>query len=192
MDGLPSIIQHFANSNESYDKNLKNEAYKKLLADDTTVLGEFNGEAYTPRKLALDLFSYAYLADTQNGASNFRNHIYYGLLQEMGMNQGIREIYQNLLQEDQTRVQSLMQTFKTQYFQHYPNRASIMSNVTHTFSDFIHANEEAEKVSGDSFQKFLNKLTTFQLKEKENRQLPEFISEITNEQLMDVIDAIAE
>ena len=61
----------------------KNEGFKDLLSDNTTILGEFNGEQYTPRMLAQDLVAYSYLSDVQKGASSFRNNIDYNYLESL-------------------------------------------------------------------------------------------------------------
>lgn len=171
--GQPSLIQHFAQSNETFDKSVKYEAFKKLLQDDTTDLGLFNGETLTPRKLAFDLFSYAYLADSQRGASSFRNYIYYGMLQEMGITDGLRSIYNNITSNTVDAKDRAI--FLKQYFQHNPSRAKIMSDKTFKDTDIVEANAAYKNASG-KFETNILRLTEFTLKVKKEGENPQYIS----------------
>lgn len=171
-DGLPSLIQHFAASNESFDKSVKYEAFKNLLADNVTSLGTFNSEEYTPRKLAFDLAAYSYMADTQRGASSFRNYIHYSFLEQMGITKGMRKIYYALQNEN---VEGIMPLFIEQYFQHNPNKASIMSAKTYDWHDFKEMNSRAKNAK--SFERALQSLDSFVLNDlKSGKNRPEFIS----------------
>ena len=171
FDGMHSKIEHFAASVESFDKSIKYEAFKDLLVDNTTVLGEFNGEIYTPRTLAFELATYTFLSDTMGGASNFRNYIHYAYLETRGVTRGLRKISYSLQESD---YKAMLEVFKKQYFQHNPDRAFILSGKTVKMSDFLYLDSTASKI--DNLEEMLQKVTSFSLVQKKNKKNPPYIS----------------
>src|SRR5690606_18153159 len=100
LPGSVSTITHLTDYSSSFDRLSKYEAFKQLVADDSTSLGEFNGEILTPRKLAQDLATYAYLSNTQNGATGFRNYIAVPYLEAIGVTKNYRDAYKSILSGD--------------------------------------------------------------------------------------------
>lgn len=151
--GLPgnvSTIAHLTDYNSSFDRLSKYEAFKQLVADDSTSLGEFNGEILTPRKLAQDLATYSYLSNTQNGATGFRNYIAVPYLEAIGVTNNYRDTYKSILSGS---FDNQLDNFIRQYFQHNPQRAAILSKYNQESLEFIPI--EGDLAKPDSLQKFI-------------------------------------
>lgn len=119
----PSLLLHNNNDNTLFDEFTEYDAFERLLVDNTTELGEYNGVMMTPQKLAIDLISYALIANGQNGATGFNTLIPVKYLNLVGYNRSLKENYESLKNRP-----ILIDTFIQQYFQHNPERAKIISN----------------------------------------------------------------
>jgi hypothetical protein len=138
----PSIIQHQTDANTNFDKTDKYNSFLELMKDDVTELGTFNGEVMTPRKLAQELASYAYLANNENGAIGFKDFIHSDYLDIIGVSENIRNINNNAKGND---IDNIMQTFEKQFYQHNPEEATIMSPNSVDIKSFKTTNPEAIK-----------------------------------------------
>ena len=151
----------------------KNEYFLQMLDDNTTSLGEWNGEKMTPRKLAQDLASYAFLANQENGAIGFRQFIDMDYLKAIGFDSNLRNI---LLAYENNAM--MIETFVKQYYQHNPEQAKILSADTISIGDFKDLDDKVNKfrnASGkESFrlQNILKNVTSFSLHE----EYPKYIS----------------
>lgn len=117
-DGTPSIVENIDFEKNIFNQNAKIVAFKKLLQDNKTNLGIFNGEILTPRKLALDLFSYAYLMTSSNTVSNIRKLIPIELLDTLGIDVGLRELDREFMHNTSSNVNTeIYQNFVNQYLQ---------------------------------------------------------------------------
>ena len=136
----PAVILHVNDYASNFDKTDKYTSFMELLQDDTTDLGVYNGEQMTPRKLAQDLASYAYLSNTENGAIGFKDFVNIEYLNLIGVAKNLRNFS---LQYANT------ETFIKQYYQHEPQEAL---KFTFKFKDFQNLNEKAFEIQ----QKYLN------------------------------------
>ena len=166
-----NIIKHANLSDIELGVITKNEYFLQMLDDNTTSLGFWNGEQMTPRKLAQDLASYAYLANQENGAIGFRQFIDIDYLKSIGYDQKLREVINNYANND-----SIIDTFVKQYYQHNPEQAKIISENNFNFEDFGAMNAEANNIRNNNPKNIagvLSKLTSFSLISEEK---PKFIA----------------
>lgn len=136
-DGSPSIIEHQNIHDNNFDKTDKYVSFLELLQDNETNLGIFNGEEMTPRKLAQDLASYAYLANNENGAIGFRDFININYFNILDISKNIRDINNNL------ETNNILVNFEKQFYQHNPEEAYIISDANISITDFDFVNYEA-------------------------------------------------
>jgi len=136
--GAPSIIKHISGTNTNFDRTDEYNAYLELLQDNSTILGEFNGEVMTPRKLAQDLASYAYLANNESGAVGFRDFINVKYLEAIGVSKNMRDVTKDL-----GSLSQQVSNFTTQFFQHNPQEARPISRKS-KLSTFKMTNPEAK------------------------------------------------
>jgi len=168
--GAPSIIKHQTDFNTNFDKTDKYNSFMELIQDDKTDLGTFNGEPMTPRKLAQDLASYAYLANNENGAIGFRDFVNVKYLTAAGVSENIRNINRS---RAGWNISNLMENFIKQFYQHNPEEARIFSPVNTNIEEFAMVNLEANKernrynASKEEINKirFFNELTEFSLRD---------------------------
>lgn len=132
--GSPSIVAHEADYNTNFDKTDKYNSFLELLQDDVTNLGKYDGETMTPRKLAQDLATYAFLANNEQGAIGFREFINMKYLDIIGTSRYLRE--QALKRDD---------AYVKQFFQHNPEEAAIMSPNNIVIEDFGTLDEASNK-----------------------------------------------
>ena len=166
-----NIIKHANLSDIELGVITKNEYFLQMLDDNTTSLGFWNGEQMTPRKLAQDLASYAYLANQENGAIGFRQFIDIDYLKSIGYDQKLREVINNYANND-----SIIDTFVKQYYQHNPEQAKIFSENNFNYDDFGQMNSEANNIRNNNPKNIagvLSKLTSFSLISEEK---PKFIA----------------
>ena len=166
-----NIIKHANLSDIELGVITKNEYFLQMLDDNTTSLGFWNGEQMTPRKLAQDLASYAYLANQENGAIGFRQFIDIDYLKSIGYDQKLREVINNYANND-----SIIDTFVKQYYQHNPEQAKIFSENNFNYGDFGQMNSEANNIRNNNPKNIsgvLSKLTSFSLISEEK---PKFIA----------------
>jgi hypothetical protein len=166
-----NIIKHANLSDIELGVITKNEYFLQMLDDNTTSLGFWNGEQMTPRKLAQDLASYAYLANQENGAIGFRQFIDIDYLKSIGYDQKLREVINNYANND-----SIIDTFVKQYYQHNPEQAKIFSENNFNYADFGQMNSEANNIRNNNPKNIagvLSKLTSFSLISEEK---PKFIA----------------
>lgn len=166
-----NIIKHANLSDIELGVITKNEYFLQMLDDNTTSLGFWNGEQMTPRKLAQDLASYAYLANQENGAIGFRQFIDIDYLKSIGYDQKLREVINNYANND-----SIIDTFVKQYYQHNPEQAKIFSENNFNYGDFGQMNSEANNIRNNNTKNIagvLSKLTSFSLISEEK---PKFIA----------------
>lgn len=166
-DGSPSIIKHQTYSNTNFDKTDKYNSFLELLRDDKTDIGVFNGEQMTPRKLAQDLATYAYLANNENGAIGFRDFINIKYLTLVGISENIRNINKSRIDKN---INSILNNFTKQFYQHNPEEAKILSDSNTSIKNFVTVNIEASKEidklkKEDNKHEFLKSLTEFTLKD---------------------------
>lgn len=167
-DGSPSLIKHQTDFNTNFDKTDKYNSFLELLQDNKTVLGTFNGVTMTPRLLAQDLASYAFLSNNENGAIGFRDFINVKYLNIIGTSERVRNISSGAISAD---------VFEQQFFQHNPEEAKIFSDSNVNIEDFVQVNPEANKARNEakadagkateklSINRFLGQLTSFTLKD---------------------------
>lgn len=167
-DGSPSLIKHQTDFNTNFDKTDKYNSFLELLQDNKTVLGTFNGVTMTPRLLAQDLASYAFLSNNENGAIGFRDFINVKYLNIIGTSERVRNISSGAINAD---------VFEQQFFQHNPEEAKIFSDSNVNIEDFVQVNSEANKARNEakadagkateklSINRFLGQLTSFTLKD---------------------------
>jgi hypothetical protein len=136
--GAPSIIKHISSTNTNFDRTDEYNAYLELLQDDSTIIGEYNGEVMTPRKLAQDLASYAYLANNESGAVGFRDFINVKYLEAIGVSKNMRDVTKDL-----GSLSQQVSNFTTQFFQHNPQEARPISKKT-KLTTFKLTNPEAK------------------------------------------------
>ena len=166
-----NIIKHANLSDIELGVITKNEYFLQMLDDNTTSLGFWNGEQMTPRKLAQDLASYAYLANQENGAIGFRQFIDIDYLKSIGYDQKLRKVINNYANND-----SIIDTFVKQYYQHNPEQAKIFSENNFNYDDFGQMNSEASNIRNNNPKNIagvLSKLTSFSLISEEK---PKFIA----------------
>lgn len=163
-DGSPSIIVNQTDYGNNFDKTDKYNAFLELLKDDTSDLGTYNGEQMTPRKLAQDLASYAFLANNENGAIGFRDFISPKFLETTGVAGVIRDINKSRNNRD---IEIIMGNFEKQFYQHNPEEATIFSASNINLDSFGIVNPEAgglliaSKKDSTKISAFLGKLTEF-------------------------------
>lgn len=116
---IPSLLTQRPDQNDEYGKADKYSAFLELLQDDTTELGEFNGEMMTPRKLAQDIASYAFITD-DNQATGIQEYIHMDYLKLIGVTENIRRNTRNLTSKE-------TELFIRQFYQHNPDMAYQMS-----------------------------------------------------------------
>jgi len=166
-----NIIKHANLNDAELGVITKNEYFLQMLDDNTTSLGVWNGEQITPRKLAQDLASYAYLSNQENGAIGFRQFIDIDYLKSIDYNESLREVINNYANND-----SLIETFVKQYYQHNPEEAKILSENNFNMGDFGAMNPEANNIrnrNAKNVSGLLSKLTSFSLISEDK---PRFIS----------------
>lgn len=166
-----NIIKHANLADTDLGVITKNEYFLQMLDDNTTSLGIWGGEQMTPRKLAQDLASYAYLSNQENGAIGFRQFIDMDYLKSIGYDVKLREVINNYANSD-----SLIETFVKQYYQHNPEQAKILSENNFKIEDFGAMNPEANNIRNKNPKNvagLLSKLTSFSLISEDK---PRFIS----------------
>lgn len=170
-NGSPSIIKHQTDFNTNFDKTDKYNSFLELLQDDKTDMGVFNGEQMTPRKLAQDLATYAYLANNENGAIGFRDFINVKYLNLAGVSENIRNIDKNRFNRN---MNSIMNNFIKQFYQHNPEEAKIFSDSNISIDKFVMVNAEANTERNklrakpdENKNRFFKNLTEFTLDEND-------------------------
>lgn len=121
----PSLLLYLSSDNTSLDSYTEYDGFGRLLLDDKTNLGEYNGEIMTPKKLAQDLVSYSMLADSQGGATGFDTLVPQKYLQVIGYKRA-----NNINFESFKNAEIMQKIFTQQYLQHKPERATILSSST--------------------------------------------------------------
>lgn len=90
--GEPSIIKYNISSTNSFNKNRPHQELSQML-DSEAILPAFNGnENYTVGELLKDLTKYALLANPENGAIGFRNHIPMSVFKKYGIDKSMLQL----------------------------------------------------------------------------------------------------
>ena len=118
--GNPSLIDSGIDNEINFSKSNRYSDFLKLLYDDNTILGIWNGEEITPRKLAQDLATYAFLANDEGGSIGFRNYVNQNYLDIIGVSEEIRKQNEDLLISENDY---LVDNFVLQFIQHNPQYA---------------------------------------------------------------------
>lgn len=147
------IIKHANVDPVDFNMLGKNEYFLQMLDDNTTNIGTWNGEVMTPRKLAQDLASYAYLSNQENGAIGFRQFIDTSYLKAIGYDNKLKEVLERY--DDSSILQT---TFLKQYYQHNPEQARILSSSNISLENFVSLDPETNKIRNNN-QKPEAKLT---------------------------------
>lgn len=119
--GRPSLIDSGIDNEINFSKSSRYADFLKLLYDDETILGNWNGENITPRKLAQDLATYAFLANDEGGSIGFRNFVNQNYLDIIGVSEKLRKASEDLLKEGDF---SKVIKFRRQFIQHNPQYAT--------------------------------------------------------------------
>lgn len=135
-----SIIKHANVDTVDFNMLGKNEYFLQMLDDNTTNIGTWNGEQMTPRKLAQDLASYAYLSNQENGAIGFRQFIDTNYLKAIGYDKQLKQVLDKY--DGSERIQN---TFLKQYYQHNPEQARIISANNITLDNIVRLDDETNK-----------------------------------------------
>lgn len=154
--GDPSILTHVKTEGISLEGTSKYDSFLDLFYDNETSLGVFNGEIYTPEKLAQDLVAYSYLSNTENGAIGFKDFIPIEYLKTIGVTENFRNVLDAI---KETGLGVLKYRFIDQYFQHNPQRAYVLS--------------EEDVISLSGSKKNISTLLSFRLTNEKYKNLME-------------------
>ena len=95
----PSVIKYTTDTNSNFDKNSVYSTFK-LFNSSTKELPPYNGDNnYTWEKLTKDLTKYALLANQENGAIGFRQHIPVEILEKYKIAESLRK-YAGIKKDD--------------------------------------------------------------------------------------------
>lgn len=118
--GKPSLIDSGIDNDINFSKSNRYADFLKLLYDDEIILGTWNGEQITPRKLAQDLATYAFLSNDEGGSIGFRNFVNQNYLDIVGVSKELRNYSENLINNFNPEQ---VDNFVKQFMQHNPQYA---------------------------------------------------------------------
>ena len=91
--GEPSSMSYRQNFSSKLTAKTKQEDFRHMLSDDETVLPDYNGNPMSPRKLAQEMITYAFLTSDPR---NYRQYIPSEYLDLIGANDNIRQAGRSL------------------------------------------------------------------------------------------------
>lgn len=89
----PSSMSYRQNFSSKLTAKTKQEDFRHMLSDDETVLPDYNGNSMSPRKLAQEMITYAFLTSDPR---NYRQYIPSDYLDLIGANDNIRQAGRSL------------------------------------------------------------------------------------------------
>lgn len=185
--GKASVITHQVDSSSAFDRSDKYTAFLELIQDDKTALLDFNGEKMTPRKLAQDLASYAFLSNEENGAIGFREFVHMDYLKAIGYTDSLRKNTTEILGDT-----NFKEVFLKQFYQHNPAEAVTYKYDKFPFETITGTNKEAEQslkllTEGvNSLSLFVNKADYFFVEIEDAISIGKYISfKVDNKNLTD-------
>lgn len=125
LTGGVSTIKNLFEEMDKFSQSNRYNDYLKMLQDNDTVIGEWNGYKVTPFQLAQELATYAYFADQEGGATGFRNNINANYLNVIGFSKYLRDVNNEIFGTIVTDAFS--DKFVEQFFQHNPDQAITLS-----------------------------------------------------------------
>ena len=125
LTGGVSTIKNLFEEMDKFSQSNRYNDYLKMLQDNKTVIGEWNGYKVTPFQLAQELATYAYFADQEGGATGFRNNINANYLNVIGFSKYLRDVNNEIFGTIVTDAFS--DKFVEQFFQHNPDQAITLS-----------------------------------------------------------------
>ena len=175
LTGGVSTIKNLFEEMDKFSQSNRYNDYLKMLQDNKTVIGEWNGYKVTPFQLAQELATYAYFADQEGGATGFRNNINANYLNVVGFSKYLRDmnnkIFNNVLTDE------FSDKFIEQFFQHNPDQAITLGQDR--LKKLIGANDKFESIlinkgseeayniwrskpNKNTYNNFISKLTRFE------------------------------
>ena len=125
LTGGVSTIKNLFEEMDKFSQSNRYNDYLKMLQDNDTIIGEWNGYKVTPFQLAQELATYAYFADQEGGATGFRNNINANYLNVIGFSKYLRDVNNEIFGTIVTDAFS--DKFVEQFFQHNPDQAITLS-----------------------------------------------------------------
>lgn len=122
LTGGVSTIKNLFEEMDKFSQSNRYNDYLKMLQDNDTVIGEWNGYKVTPFQLAQELATYAYFADQEGGATGFRNNINANYLNVIGFSKYLRDLNKEIFSDS-----VFSDRFVEQFFQHNPDQAITLS-----------------------------------------------------------------
>jgi len=129
VDGKVSRVDFQAATGENYDEQAIYLGFMQLFQLDTQVLDtKFNGEDYTPARLAHELVMYAYLEGGSQGSKSFMKYIPIEYLKSQRFGEGLQSLssfdYNSIFGGSGVVAKYVNPSrFTVQYFQNNPNNA---------------------------------------------------------------------
>ena len=175
LTGGVSTIKNLFEEMDKFSQSNRYNDYLKMLQDNDTVIGEWNGYKVTSFQLAQELATYAYFADQEGGATGFRNNINANYLNVVGFSKYLRDmnnkIFNNVLTDE------FSDKFIEQFFQHNPDQAITLNQDR--LKKLIGANDKFESIlinkgseeayniwrskpNKNTYNNFISKLTRFE------------------------------
>jgi protein PXR1 len=142
LTGGVSTIKNLFEEMDKFSQSNRYNDYLKMLQDNKTVIGEWNGYKVTPFQLAQELATYAYFADQEGGATGFRNNINANYLNVIGFSKYLRDVNNEIFGTIVTDAFS--DKFVEQFFQHNPDQAVTLSQDK--LKKLIGANDKFESI----------------------------------------------
>lgn len=122
LTGGVSTIKNLFEEMDKFSQSNRYNDYLKILQDNYTVIGEWDGYKVTPFQLAQELATYAYFADQEGGATGFRNNINANYLNVIGFSKYLRDLNREIFSDS-----VFSDRFVEQFFQHNPDQAITLS-----------------------------------------------------------------
>nr|DAF03210.1 MAG TPA: hypothetical protein [Caudoviricetes sp.] len=172
LTGGVSTIKNLFEEMDKFSQSNRYNDYLKMLQDNDTIIGEWNGYKVTPFQLAQELATYAYFADQEGGATGFRNNINANYLNVIGFSKYLRDLNKEIFNDS-----VFSDRFVEQFFQHNPDQAITISQdklkkligAKDKFESILinKGSEEAynlwrSKPNKSTYNDFISKLTRFE------------------------------
>lgn len=172
LTGGVSTIKNLFEEMDKFSQSNRYNDYLKMLQDNDTIIGEWNGYKVTPFQLAQELATYAYFADQEGGATGFRNNINANYLNVIGFSKYLRDLNKEIFNDS-----VFSDRFVEQFFQHNPDKAITLGQdrlkkligANDNFESILinKGSEEAyniwrSKPNKDTYSKFISKLKRFE------------------------------
>lgn len=125
LTGGVSTIKNLFEEMDKFSQSNRYNDFLKMLQDNKTIIGEWNGYKVTPFQLAQELATYAYFADQEGGATGFRNNINANYLNVIGFSKYLRDINKKIF--DGSFDRETIDKFIEQFIQHNPDQAKTLN-----------------------------------------------------------------